>query len=285
MPRDRSTTPRNVVRDIGDMDAQPPAPVARRLDGDGVIEIPCVDGIDRQNEAIADIAPQRVPKGAVDVERERIRFLERPRRIAVLEVVAGHDARDAQVGGVRIADAPLDGDDARFDARGIHLDARRHDIARLHPEACRGIIRGKHEEILLDTAVERPHHPERAHDVIGPHDRGACALDNVLDHGATLAPRPAPDAGVHAVAVHGVAQTATRQPVRSLRRIDVSRMLRDAYGSHQTGGAPGARRSLAMCLSSSTHTFPSRKNGARNGRHDHFHPCTRKSRHGPARTR
>ena len=60
--------PRHVMRDIGDMDAQVPATIRRARNGDGVVEIARVNGVDGDKEAIADVATQRVCKSSLDIQ-------------------------------------------------------------------------------------------------------------------------------------------------------------------------------------------------------------------------
>ena len=50
------------------MDAQVPATVRRARNGDGVVEIACVNGVDGDKEAIADVATQRVRKSSLDIQ-------------------------------------------------------------------------------------------------------------------------------------------------------------------------------------------------------------------------
>ena len=223
--------PGDVMGDVGDMHAQAPPARRRALDRYRIVEVARVDGVDGEQEPVADIAAQRVGERAVDVEAAGARLVDRRPGIAVLEVVAGHDAGDAEVRRVRAAEPALDGRDPRLVARRVAHDARRHHVARRDPVVGGGGVARQDEEVLAAAAVERAHHAQGARHVVGAHERDAAPVEDALDHRAHLPARPAVQAHRDRVAGHGLADAPLGEAELALGGADEGPGVREPHGA------------------------------------------------------
>ena len=70
-------------------------------------------------------------------------------------------------------------------------------------------------------------------------------LDDALDNSAALTVGPAAQAGMNAVAVHGLAKPAAGEPELALRAFHIARSLRNMNRADKAGLALGTRRALA----------------------------------------
>ena len=106
-------------------------PPARRsaLNGDGVVKVARIHRVDGQQEAIANIASQRILKSRFNIELQRLGFRERCGRVATDQVIARHNSLNARVRGVLAPDSALDRHHTRLHACGVAHNARGNKIA------------------------------------------------------------------------------------------------------------------------------------------------------------
>ena len=259
--------PGHVMRDVRDMDAQLIAALGRALERNGVVEIAGVDGVDRDDEAVAQVTTERVLERGVHIEREARGLVERHLRIRVGVAVTRHDVLHAQVGRVLIADTPFDGHDAGLEARGIAQDTRDHHVVLVHAQALGRRILGDDEEVRVEAAVERFDHAERAGLGVAAHDARRRALDHALDQRAAVALRTLLDADRDGVAVHDLALAAAHDLEIALVGDHVGAVLVQLHATRQAR-TPHAPRGavmpagLALTLVVTPHGASSNSNGA-----------------------
>ena len=246
---------------VSDVHAEHPPATHGARNGDRVVKITSIDGVDRDGEPIADIATQRIGQSGLDIDREPRGLIDRFLRVPVRKSIPRHDALDAQARLVGIADTALDGDHTGLRTGRIFDDVRCDDIAWRDLETRRGVIRGKDEEILLDARVERTYGAQRTSQLEGAHNGLGRTLDHVLHNRATSSAATAMQAYVHTVARHRLAHRARAQAVRTLRCLDLGVRVIHAHRPRKPRQPPRPSRPVPSVLPalSSTHAFLSSK--------------------------
>ena len=233
------------MRDVGDVHPQPPAARLRTLDGNGVVEVAGIHRVDREDEAVPDIAAQRVGQRGINIQLElRCPGLDDSRQRR-RQAKARHHTFDAKLGRILPANAPLDGHHAGLLLRGITKDPRRHDIAVGSARVRGGVVIGQHEEVVPDATVERTHGPQGPQLRELAHDRLHGPLRDLLHPSPALAARSAVQAHERTVTVHGPAQAPQPHPEGALRRLDHGATLEQMNRTLKAGLPPAASRSLA----------------------------------------
>ena len=107
------------------------------------------------------------------------------------------------------------------------------------------IVRREDKEILPNARIQRVDHAQRPVLHKGAYHGAGGMLDDALDNSAALTVGPAAQAGMNAVAVHGLAKPAAGEPELALRAFHIARSLRNMNRADKAGLALGARRALA----------------------------------------
>ena len=242
---------RDVVRHVRDVHAEPIVAVAQSLDRDGIVEVPRVLAVDRDDDPIAEI-------GAMAQLGGRHRH------------ITGTRLRDG-IWSVLVGDAVLAQDDLGVDAGIVqspeHLDdtpsrAPGHTRPAVdldgHHVAVRGVehLRSSDADIRVDPRIERTHERRaRPLQTELPDEGRVAALDN-LDHAAFGPPvrSRALDADDHAVAVH-------RPSAQRLRYEDIGGAIR-VLGRHE-------REAAGVALEPASHLVNSLRERKLIAAHDH----------------
>ena len=234
--------PGNIMRNVGDMHAQLIAALGRALERDGIIKVACINRIDGDDKAIAQITTKRVFKRCSHIERKRLCLCQSRFGIAVGIAIARHNILDAQIGRIVTADAALKSHRARLQARRVGQNARDDDITRMHAQALRRSVLGQNKEIGFETRIERLDHTKRAGRLIRTHHADGGTLDDALDHGTTIPTRSRLDAYGHGIAVHNLTLTAAHDLVIAVVGHDISAVLMELHAASHARATLAAHR-------------------------------------------
>ena len=183
------TSPGNVMRDVGDVHAEPPTPARRNsiacldaVERHGVVVIACIDGVDGEDNPLAQVAITRIQRLFRRHARMRS-LLQRRRRKCGLELVA----RDYEVdGNALVVMVPQHfHDDARgcLFAAGIGRDGHANNGAVRHV----GVLGALREDVVGYARVFGHHDAERLRHFVAPYHFRMRPLHNAHDAGFSFA--------------------------------------------------------------------------------------------------
>ena len=211
--------PRQIVRDVGNVDVQLKATVRQAAGANRVIKVARVGGVNGHAGHVAQVAAARLGRQGLPHRGHHVLGLRKRRRREVRgQAMGGNDGLYVHVQLVGGTHAAVERHRGGRVARGVLRDAGHHDVALGHAQPARAGVLGHHEEVVPHAGVQR-HDGTQGPGLPKAADEG---LRGPLQHGVDDGLSATPAVGqehLDLVAAHGLAQALASHVEGALGRL------------------------------------------------------------------